>query len=370
MPNPGRGRATCIVESGPTRNGRPVQGRPLVAASAVVGLLRLGRDRRAVAVGGGDGLALGRAVCIGQAMAEPVARAKAAARTKAVMRIVHAPADRDRRRTDTPGALASDQRSHHCCRGARGTGNRWPRVAAPRWACAIPTRFWAYPAVPPPDQIRTAYRKLAKTSHPDLHPGDKKAEERFKEASAAYELLSDEEKRRQFDRGEIDATGAAKMRESSYRDFAESPGGARYAGSGSFENAADLEDVIQDLFGGRGGGRTMRMRGGDVGYRLEVGLGSGGPRCQDPDHAGRRVQCRGHHPAWRRERAGAAPEGQGLARHRWRPTRRRADRDPDPAASGIRAQGRRPSHGRCRSRWARRCGAPRSPCRRCTARWS
>ena len=63
------------------------------------------------------------------------------------------------------------------------------------------------------------------------------------------------------------------------------PGGARYAGSGSFENAADLEDMIQDLFGGRGGGRTMRMRGGDVGYRLEVGLGRGGPRRQDPDHA-------------------------------------------------------------------------------------
>ena len=123
------------------------------------------------------------------------------------------------------------------------------------------------------EQIRTAYRKLAKTSHPDLHPGDKKAEERFKEASAANELLSDEEKRRQFDRGEIDASGAPRMREPFYRDFAEGPGGARYAGTGGFENAADLEDVIKDLFGGRGGGRTMRMRGGDVGYRLEVGLG-------------------------------------------------------------------------------------------------
>jgi DnaJ-class molecular chaperone len=122
------------------------------------------------------------------------------------------------------------------------------------------------------DQIRAAYRKLAKTSHPDLHPGDKKAEERFRDATAAYELLSDEEKRRQFDRGEIDASGAPKMREQPfYRDFAEGPGGARYAGSGAFENAADLEDVIQDLFGGRGG-RTVRMRGGDVGYRLDVGL--------------------------------------------------------------------------------------------------
>lgn len=121
------------------------------------------------------------------------------------------------------------------------------------------------------DQIRGAYRALAKTSHPDLHPGDRQAEERFKEASAAYELLSDEEKRRQYDRGEIDAAGAPKMREQFYRDFAEGAGGARYAGSGSFENSADLDDILQDLFGGRGG-RTMRMRGGDVGYRLEIGL--------------------------------------------------------------------------------------------------
>src|SRR6476619_7468140 len=119
------------------------------------------------------------------------------------------------------------------------------------------------------DQIRAAYRKLAKTSHPDLHPGDKVAEARFKEVSAANELLSDEEKRRQYDRGEIDAGGAPKMREQSYRDFAEGPAGARYSGAGSFENAADLEEMIQELFGGR----TVRMRGNDVSYRLEIGLG-------------------------------------------------------------------------------------------------
>ena len=124
-----------------------------------------------------------------------------------------------------------------------------------------------------PEQIRAAYRKLAKSSHPDLHPGDKAAEIRFKEVSAANELLSDDEKRRQYDRGEIDASGAPKMREQSYRDFAEGPAGARYAGAGSFENAADLEEMIQELFGGRTGGRSMKMRGGDVGYRLEVGLG-------------------------------------------------------------------------------------------------
>lgn len=120
------------------------------------------------------------------------------------------------------------------------------------------------------EQIRSAYRKLAKASHPDLHPGDQAAAERFKEISAANELLADAEKRAQFDRGEIDASGAPRARESFYRDFAESPGGAKYAGGAGFENAADVEEMIQELFGGRRGG--IRMRGADQGYRLDVAL--------------------------------------------------------------------------------------------------
>ena len=55
------------------------------------------------------------------------------------------------------------------------------------------------------DEIRKAYRELAKKLHPDLNPGDRQAEEKFKQISAAYDLLGDAEKRARFDRGEIDA---------------------------------------------------------------------------------------------------------------------------------------------------------------------
>jgi curved DNA-binding protein CbpA len=57
------------------------------------------------------------------------------------------------------------------------------------------------------DEIQKAYRKLAKKYHPDLNPGDRMAEDRFKTISAAYDLLSDPEKRARFDRGEIDGSG-------------------------------------------------------------------------------------------------------------------------------------------------------------------
>jgi curved DNA-binding protein CbpA len=70
--------------------------------------------------------------------------------------------------------------------------------------------------------IQKAYRKLAKKLHPDLNPGDKAAEEKFKEVAGAYDLLSDSEKRKRFDNGEIDATGAERPQQHFYRDFATS----------------------------------------------------------------------------------------------------------------------------------------------------
>src|SRR5277367_3014961 len=82
------------------------------------------------------------------------------------------------------------------------------------------------------DAIRRAYRKLAKQHHPDLNPGNKPAEERFKAIASAYELLSDPEKRGKFDRGEIDASGQERPEQRSWRTYAEGDLGDRYRNAG------------------------------------------------------------------------------------------------------------------------------------------
>ncbi len=101
------------------------------------------------------------------------------------------------------------------------------------------------------EEIRKAYRKLAKKHHPDLNPGKAEAEQRFKDISAAYALLSDPERRARYDRGEIDESGHERPQRQYYRDFAEGPAGARYAHGEGFA-ADDLEHIFADLFGGRG----------------------------------------------------------------------------------------------------------------------
>ena len=70
------------------------------------------------------------------------------------------------------------------------------------------------------EELKKAYRKIVKESHPDLNPGDKAGEERFKAAAAAYDLLKDPEKRARFDRGEIDAQGQERPEAHFYRQYA------------------------------------------------------------------------------------------------------------------------------------------------------
>ncbi|MBI1391790.1 MAG: DnaJ domain-containing protein [Alphaproteobacteria bacterium] len=136
-------------------------------------------------------------------------------------------------------------------------------------------------------EIRAAFRKLAKLHHPDRNPGDAKSEDKFKEVSAAFDILGDAERRRRFDRGEIDADGRERMRAGAYprggpgAGAGSGPGFGRDGPFGASEGPgefSDISDLFADLFGarsrdggaGRGGFKGAPTRGRDLRYRLEV----------------------------------------------------------------------------------------------------
>lgn len=127
------------------------------------------------------------------------------------------------------------------------------------------------------DEIKKAFRKLAKDFHPDKNPGDKAAEDRFKRLTAAFDLLGDAEKRAKFDRGEIDADGREQ-----YRGFRGGAGGSPGGGFGGGGARTTFDDIdLEDIFGGMFGGGGARPRGGatrgpargqDVRASLEISL--------------------------------------------------------------------------------------------------
>jgi DnaJ-class molecular chaperone len=128
------------------------------------------------------------------------------------------------------------------------------------------------------DEIRAAFRKLARKLHPDLNPGDRTAEEKFKKASAAHDILGDAEKRARFDRGEIDASGAERppqqQTKQEYRRWSAQPGAERYADPSAFADIADADDILADLLG-RGfrqgpGAQGIKLRGADIRAKLAV----------------------------------------------------------------------------------------------------
>jgi DnaJ-class molecular chaperone len=119
--------------------------------------------------------------------------------------------------------------------------------------------------------IKAAYRKLAKKLHPDLNPGDADIEGRFKEVSQAYGIVGDSEKRKRFDRGEINASGQetapAGAGPGFYRRYAGSNEGAKYSRF-EFGPEFDAQDIFSDLFGQRA--RRPVRRGADVSYAVKV----------------------------------------------------------------------------------------------------
>jgi DnaJ-class molecular chaperone len=118
-----------------------------------------------------------------------------------------------------------------------------------------------------PDEIKKAYLRLAKKLHPDLNPGDKNAEERFKEVSSANDFLSDAEKRRRYDAGEIDATGAERPQHRYYRDYA-AASGHPYESQAAYSDFSE-DDIFAELLRRRAQ-ESRRARGPDLHYRLEI----------------------------------------------------------------------------------------------------
>jgi len=136
------------------------------------------------------------------------------------------------------------------------------------------------------DEIRKAYRKLARKYHPDVNPGNKTAEDRFKEISFAYEILSNQEKRKLYDQYGFDGIRAGFDEEAAkqYRQYQQyqrrqaggpSPGGgwARYSSSGSGFAFDDLEDLFGDLFTSKEGtfrGAQRPQHGHDLHTSLSI----------------------------------------------------------------------------------------------------
>jgi DnaJ-class molecular chaperone len=149
-----------------------------------------------------------------------------------------------------------------------------------------PYQVLGVPRTASADEIRKAFRKLAKANHPDTNPNNKEAEERFKRVSGAFDILGDTAKKKKFDAGEIDADGRETARgfAGAQGPWGPAPGGGYGGQQGAYRESfegVDLGDILGEMFGGARGGRGggsgggfggFSQRGADVRARLEIDL--------------------------------------------------------------------------------------------------
>src|SRR3984957_2158292 len=128
------------------------------------------------------------------------------------------------------------------------------------------------------EEIRKAFRKLARKYHPDVNPGDKSAEERFKDINGANEVLSDPEKRKKYDKyGEnwehADQIEEMQRKQSSGDFFRRSQGGgAQSSNDFDFGSGEDFGDIFGNIFRQRAHRQPAKRKGEDIDYPMEVTL--------------------------------------------------------------------------------------------------
>ncbi len=125
-------------------------------------------------------------------------------------------------------------------------------------------------------EIKKAYRKLMKRLHPDLNPGDRAGEERFKAVTAAYDIIGNKDLRKRYDAGEIDETGQETPQKQYYRQYADKDGANPYANQTGYGDMGEMDDLFQQMFrnrraGAQGAGyQQAAYRGTDRRYHMKI----------------------------------------------------------------------------------------------------